>query len=105
MPKPELEFFPTESIPWIAVEGSASGALAKNLTEDPRRMLVTRMLKVDSRLRQRQRAFVHDFWEEVYILEGSQWDGDQILSTGDVRLPSARHETWSLPNRRGRCDV
>ena len=37
-------------------------------------------------------TFVHDFWEEVYILEGSQWDGDQYFKKGNVCLPSSRHE-------------
>ena len=81
MPKPELEFFPTESIPWIAVEGAPPGHYQKILTEDPERMFVTRMLKVDPGCASVE-TFVHDFWEEVYILESSQWDGDQFFQQG-----------------------
>jgi hypothetical protein len=36
---------------------------------------------------------VHDFWEEVYILEGNQWDGDQFFEKGmyACRPPGMRH--------------
>ena len=27
-------------------------------------------------------VFVHDFWEEVHIVEGSHWDGDQHFKKG-----------------------
>ena len=78
MAKPELEFFPTDNIPWVAVEGAPPGHYQKILTQDPEKMFVTRMLKVDPGGASTE-TFVHDFWEEVYILEGSQWDGNQFF--------------------------
>jgi hypothetical protein len=38
MPKPELEFFPADDIPWVPVEGAPPGHYQKILTEDPERM-------------------------------------------------------------------
>ena len=47
MAKPELEFFPTDDIAWVPVADAPPGHYQKILTEDPQRMFVTRMLKVD----------------------------------------------------------
>src|SRR5437868_4734127 len=47
MPKPELEFFPVDNVPWVPVPGAPPGHYQKILTEDPDKMFVTRMLKVD----------------------------------------------------------
>ena len=47
MPKPELEFFPVDDLPWVPVPGAPPGHYQKILTEDPDKMFVTRMLKVD----------------------------------------------------------
>ena len=51
-----------------------------------------RMLKVDPGGRSTE-TFVHDFWEEVYIVEGSQWDGDQFFKKGmyACRPPGMKH--------------
>jgi hypothetical protein len=32
-------------------------------------------------------VFVHDFWEEVHIVEGSYWDGDQPF-----KPPGMKHD-------------
>ena len=36
---------------------------------------------------------MHDFWEEVYIVEGSHWDGDQHFKKGmyACRPPGMKH--------------
>ena len=60
MAKPELEFFPTDNIPWVPVEGAPPGHYQKILTEDPEKMFVTRMLKVDAGGASTE-TFVHDF--------------------------------------------
>jgi hypothetical protein len=72
MAKPELEFFPTDNIPWVPVEGAPPGHYQKILTEDPEKMFVTRMLKVDA---------------------GGQWDGDQFFKKGmyACRPPGMKH--------------
>ncbi|MGA7327615.1 MAG: cupin domain-containing protein [Rhodomicrobium sp.] len=92
MPKPELEFFPVDDLPWTAVPGAPPGHYQKILTDDPDKMFVTRMLKVDPGCASTE-TFVHDFWEEVYILEGSQWDGDKFFEKGmyACRPPGMKH--------------
>ena len=92
MPKPELEFFPVDDLPWEPVPGSPTGHYQKILTQDKERMFITRQLKVDRGGRGTE-TFVHDFWEEVYILEGSQWDGDRYFQKGmyACRPPGMRH--------------
>ena len=43
MPKPELEFFPTDDLPWVPIVGAPPGFYEKVLTEDPEKMFVTRL--------------------------------------------------------------
>ena len=92
MPKPDLEFFPVDDLPWVPVEGAPPGHYQKILTEDPEIGFVTRLLKVDPGGASTE-TFVHDFWEEVYIVEGSQWDGDRLLEKGmyACRPPGMKH--------------
>lgn len=92
MPKPELEFFPVDDLSWVPVEGAPPGHYQKILTEDPENGFVTRLLKVDPGGASTE-TFVHDFWEEVYIVEGSQWDGDRLLKKGmyACRPPGMKH--------------
>ena len=92
MPKPELEFFPVDNLPWAPVEGAPPGHYQKILTEDPDIGFVTRLLKVDPGAASTE-TFVHDFWEEVYIVEGSQWDGDRLFRKGmyACRPPGMKH--------------
>ncbi len=92
MPKPELEFFPVDDLPWVAVEGAPRGHYQKILTEDAEIGFVTRMLKVDPGCASTE-TFVHDFWEEVYIVQGSQWDGDRLWKQGmyACRPPGMKH--------------
>ena len=90
MPKPELEFFPVDSIPFEPVPGAPP--YQRILTEDPDKMFVTRMLKVHPGCASTE-TFVHEFWEEVYLLEGSQWDGDRLFTKGmyACRPPGMKH--------------
>ena len=92
MAKPELEFFPVDDLPWVPVEGAPPGHYQKILTEDPENRFVTRLLKVDPGGASTE-TFVHDFWEEVYIVEGSQWDGGRLLKKGmyACRPPGMKH--------------
>ena len=92
MPKPELEFFPVDNLPWVPVEGAPPGHYQKILTEDTEIGFVTRMLKVDPGCASTE-TFVHDFWEEVYIVQGSQWDGDRLFKQGmyACRPPGMKH--------------
>ncbi len=92
MPKQEREFFPVDELEWKLGEGSPPGHYQKVLSEDPEKMFITRLLKVDAGCASTE-TFVHDFWEEVYILEGSQWDGDRHFRKGmyACRPPGMKH--------------
>lgn len=81
MPKAELEFFPVESLPFRQVEGAPQGHLEKILSEDSEKIMVTRIMMVPPHSNHPQ-VFIHDFWEEVYILEGRQWVGDKLYTKG-----------------------
>ena len=94
MPKPELEFFAADDLPWVPVPGAPPGHYEKILTADPDRMFVTRLMKVDPGCAGTE-TFAHDFWEEVLIVEGSQWDVSlgRLLMKGmyACRPPGMKH--------------
>jgi hypothetical protein len=94
MPKPELEFFAADDLPWVPVPGAPPGHREKILTQDPDRMFVTRLMKVDPGCAGTE-TFAHDFWEEVLIVEGSQWDVGlgRLLTKGmyACRPPGMKH--------------
>jgi hypothetical protein len=57
-------------------------------------MFVTRLMKVDPGCASPE-TFVHDFWEEISIVEGSQWDAGlgRLLKKGmyACRPPGMKH--------------
>ena len=71
MPKPEIEFkdYDTEWL-WRPVEGDTLGIKEKILSEDPETGDYTRMLKFPPGI-ETSETLVHDFWEEVLIVEGT----------------------------------
>ncbi|MBI4637972.1 MAG: cupin domain-containing protein [Candidatus Rokubacteria bacterium] len=79
MPKPQLEFFRPDRLPWRPVEGSATGGaggpgvMEKILSHDPETGDVTRLLRFDAGV-ETSGTIAHDFWEEVWILEGGLID-------------------------------
>jgi len=79
MPKPELEFFRPDALPWEPVAASPTGGVAgsgvvqKILSRDPASGDVTRLLRFDAGVETRE-TITHDFWEEVWILEGELVD-------------------------------
>ena len=86
MPKPELEFFPVDDLPWVPVPGAPPGHYQKILTEDPDMMFVTRMLKVDPGGRSTE-TFVHDFWRRSTSSKGVS--GMVISSSRKECMPAA----------------
>ncbi|MBA1336018.1 MAG: hypothetical protein HPY66_1837 [Firmicutes bacterium] len=72
MGKPELEFFDAELVPWRQVEDAQEGIMEKIVSLDPETGSYTRILKFPPM--ETNQELVHDFWEEVYILEGSLYD-------------------------------
>ena len=77
MPKAEYEFFNHEAVPWTPVEAGsgadAEGMVEKILNWDEEAGVSTRMLKFPPGVETSEVIF-HDFWEEVFILEGELHD-------------------------------
>jgi hypothetical protein len=98
MPKPEFEFFDPVSIEATNV-GGVKGLSEKILSRDPDTGDYTRLLMfepgTDTSAMGVQR---HDFWEEVWIIEGSFHDIslDQTFRAGmyACRPPGMPHGPW-----------
>ncbi len=79
MPKPELEFFRPDQLPWEPVTGSSrtgvGGELARQkiLSRDAATGAQTRLLRLEAGLETTE-PIAHDYWEEVWILEGELVD-------------------------------
>ncbi|MBO0729275.1 MAG: cupin domain-containing protein [Acidimicrobiaceae bacterium] len=103
MPKPEYEFFPVTGVAWTAVPDSRCDGLSERvLAADAKSGTATRMLRFEPGCDTTPNGVqVHDFWEEVYILEGSIHDLelDQTFPAGTYacRPPGMRHGPWRSP--------
>jgi len=79
VPKPELEFFRPDNIPWQPVTGSPKvgmggpGVVEKILSRDEKSGAVTKLLKIEAGVETAEQI-AHDYWEEVWILEGEITD-------------------------------
>ena len=79
MPKPEHEFFDPGPLPWRQVAGSVTGGAGgpgvseKILAHDPDTGDVTRLLRFEGGVETTE-TITHDFWEEVWIVEGTLID-------------------------------
>ena len=106
MSKPELEFFRPDDLPWQPVAGSATvgaggpGIMERVLSRDPATGDVTRLLRFDPGVETRE-TIAHDFWEEVWILEGSLSDLGKRQTFGAgmyaCRPPGMRHGPYRSP--------
>ncbi|WP_018685847.1 cupin domain-containing protein [Actinokineospora enzanensis] len=97
--KPEHEFFPVADVEYTEAPGGIPEITQRVLAADPETGFATRILRyapgADSSPLGVQR---HDFWEEVYILEGSFTD----LTLGETftpgmyacRPPGMAHGPW-----------
>jgi hypothetical protein len=102
MPKPEFEFFDPECLPWQPVAGAPPGLSERILSRDPETGDYTRLLRfepgVDTSPMGVQR---HDFWEEVWIVEGALHDLrlGQTFTKGmyACRPPGMPHGPWRAP--------
>ena len=61
-------------------DGAPAGVMQKILARDPERGSITRLVKVEAGVD--QGIFVHEHWEEVYVLEGSKKIGDEYHPAG-----------------------
>ena len=103
MAKLELEFFEHASIEWkpIGIPGYSSGCYEKILSIDEETGSLTRMLKIESGARI-SGSLKHDFWEEVYIVEGELIDigKKQVYKGGRYacRPPGMIHGPFETPS-------
>jgi hypothetical protein len=106
MPKPELEFFDPAPLPWRPVAGSPTagaggdGVHEKILSHDAATGDVTRLLRFAAGVETTE-TIAHDFWEEVWILEGEMIDlgKGQTFSAGmyACRPPGMLHGPYRVP--------
>jgi ChrR Cupin-like domain len=100
MAKPEQEFFAADQIALTPCDGAVAGLTERLLAVDREGGVATRVLRfepgTDTTPNGVQR---HDFWEEVYILEGSITDLrlGRTFSAGMYasRPPGMDHGPWS----------
>ena len=107
MPKPEFEFFTPDHLPWEPVAASATGGAGgagvrqRILSRDADTGDVTRLLRFDAGVETRD-TITHDFWEEVWILEGELVDlGKRQTFTAGMyacRPPGMVHGPYRVPN-------
>ena len=106
MPKPELEFFAPDHLPWRPVTGSAragaggGGVTEKILSRDDATGDVTRLLRFEAGVETTE-TIAHDFWEEVWILQGELIDlgKRQTFAAGmyACRPPGMVHGPYRVP--------
>lgn len=107
MPKPALEFFRPDTVPWEPVAGSAeagaggAGITQKILSRDPETGDVTRLLRFAPGV-ETSGTITHDFWEEVWILEGDVTDLGQgrtyLAGMYACRPPGMVHGPYRSPD-------
>lgn len=99
MSKPEHEFFAAEQVPWTPCEGSVSTLTERVLAADNDGNVASRMLHFAPGTDTTPNGvMVHDFWEEVYILEGEMTDLrlQETFTAGmyACRPPGMEHGPW-----------
>jgi hypothetical protein len=97
--KPELEFAPVNKVAWVDVPGGVAGQTERILADDKDTGVATRMLRFEPGTDTTKLGVVrHDFWEEVYILEGDLYDlslGAEFLAGSYAcRPPGMPHGPW-----------
>ncbi len=102
--KQEREFFPASDVTWTpALGGLVPGLYERILALDPETGVATRILRFDPGTDTSGAGVqVHDFWEEVYVLEGSLHDLtlDETFTEGTYacRPPGMPHGPWIAPD-------
>ncbi len=101
--KPAIEFQSVETVPFTVCAGNVVGLTERILASDPETGTATRMLSfapnTDTTANGVQR---HEFWEEVYIVDGSFTDLSlkRTFVAGDYacRPPGMEHGPWISVN-------
>ncbi|NMO01562.1 cupin [Gordonia sp. TBRC 11910] len=99
MAKPEHEFHPVTDVEYTLCPGDDPLIKERVLAKDPESGVATRILRYEPGADSSSMGVLtHDFWEEVYIIEGSFVDItlNQKFSAGDyaIRPPGMRHGPW-----------
>ena len=100
MSKPEFEFFPCTEVGWTPCPGSrCEGLVERILAHDKELGVATRMLHFKPGTDTSPNGtLTHEFWEEVYILEGAIYDIplEKKFSAGmyACRPPGMKHGPW-----------
>lgn len=103
MTKPEHEFFPVSNVHWTPLPDSkCTGLTERVLAADQEHATATRILRFAPGTDTTPNGVLtHDFWEEVYIIEGSIHDLtlDQTFTAGEYacRPPGMPHGPWISP--------
>jgi hypothetical protein len=97
--KPETEFTAVDATAWTPVPGGPDGLTERILAPDDAHGIATRMLRFEPGTDTSANGVLrHDFWEEVYILEGELHDLtlDRVFSAGmfACRPPGMPHGPW-----------
>lgn len=102
MAKPEIEFKDADTEwQWQPVAGDTLGIKEKILSSDPETGNCTRLLKFPPGIETTE-TLVHDFWEEVLLVEGSLTDiaKNETYLPGyyACRPPGMVHGPYRVPN-------
>lgn len=97
--KPEIEFTDVAEFAFEPVPGGVDGLVERTLSNDPATGIATRMLRFAPGTDTSEAGVLrHDFWEEVYILEGEMHDLtlDEVFGPGSYasRPPGMPHGPW-----------
>lgn len=100
MSKPEIEFTPVTRTDFTPCPGDVPELTERVLAADPASGTATRILRFEPNTDTTPNGVqTHDFWEEVYILEGTMTDLrlGQTFSSGDYacRPPGMAHGPWT----------
>jgi hypothetical protein len=96
MAKPANEFRSFDDVPWVQVAGYPPGFQEKILARDPVTGDVTRLFRTPPGART-ESTLSHDFWEEIYILEGELANENNRFTEGmyACRPPGMLHGPYS----------
>jgi hypothetical protein len=96
--KPALEFFPADTVEWAPLGGGLSERI---LGRDDVTGVHTRMLRFEPGTSTPD-TLTHDFWEEVWIVEGAITDRrlEETFAAGTYacRPPGMEHGPWDSPD-------
>lgn len=101
MAKPEHEFFVATTVPWTPCAGDNTKVLKERvLAADPNANVATRILRFEPGTDTTANGIqIHDFWEEVYILDGAFHDTtlNKTFKAGEYacRPPGMVHGPWT----------